>query len=97
VRSMKEALELIAEISAATAAILWFLSARVRLSRRDAAKRGLASGVDDPKALLRLVYQQSQRNARAAIAAGLPPYLPSPMALCGSRSRLYRRASTLRR
>ena len=70
-RSMKEALKILAEISAATAAILWFLSARVRLSRRDAAKRGLASGVDDPKALLRLVYQQSQRSAWAAIAAGL--------------------------
>jgi hypothetical protein len=70
-RSMKEALKILAEISAATSAILWFLSARVRLSRRHAAKRGLASGVDHPKALLRLVYQQSQRSAWAAIAAGL--------------------------
>jgi hypothetical protein len=70
-RSIKETLEILAEISAVTAAILWFLSARVRLARRDAAKRGLASGVDDPKALLRLIYQQSQRSAWAAIAAGL--------------------------
>ena len=69
-RSIKEALEVLAEISAVAAAILWFLSARVRLTRRDAAKRGLASGVDDPKALLRLVYQQSHRSAWAAIAAG---------------------------
>jgi hypothetical protein len=70
-RSIKETLEILAEISAVTAAILWFLSARVRLARRDAAKRGLASGVDDPKALLRLIYQQSRRSAWAAIAAGL--------------------------
>ncbi len=70
-RSIKQTLEILAEISATTAAILWFLSARVRLTRRDTAKRGLASGVDDPKALLRLVYQQSQRSAWAAIAAGL--------------------------
>jgi hypothetical protein len=69
--SMKQMLEMLAEISAATAAILWFLSARVRLTRRDTARRGLASGVDDPKALLRLVYQQSQRSAWAAVAAGL--------------------------
>jgi len=69
--SIRQALEILAEISAVTAAILWFLSARVRLSRRGAAKRGLSSGVDDPKALLRLVYQQSQRSAWAAIAAGL--------------------------
>jgi len=68
---MKKAFETLAEISAATAAILWFLSARIRLSRRDPVKRGLASGADDPKALLRLVYQQSQRSAWAAIAAGL--------------------------
>jgi hypothetical protein len=70
-RSIKETLEILGEISAATAAILWFLSARVRLTRRDTAKRGLANGVDAPKALLRLVYQQSQRSAWAAIAAGL--------------------------
>ena len=39
------------------------LAGCVRLARRDAAKRGRASGVDDPKALLRLVYQQNQRSA----------------------------------
>jgi len=52
--SLKLVLELLAEMSAVTAAILWFTSARVRLSRRAAAKRGLATGLDDPKALLRL-------------------------------------------
>ena len=56
--SIKQMLEILAEISAATAAILWFLSARVRLTRRGAAKQGLASGVDDPKALLSaLLYE----------------------------------------
>jgi fermentation-respiration switch protein FrsA (DUF1100 family) len=33
-------------------------------------KRGLASGADDPQALLRLVYEQSQWSAWGAIAAG---------------------------
>jgi hypothetical protein len=68
--SIKLVLELLAEICAVTAAILWFSSARVRLSRRPAAKRGLVTGLDNPKALLRLVYQQSQRSAWAAIFAG---------------------------
>jgi hypothetical protein len=59
------------ETSAAAAAILWFMSARVRLRKRSLLKHGLASGLDDPRALLRLVYEQSQWSAWAAIAAGL--------------------------
>ena len=67
---MKQVLGILAETSAATAAVLWFISARIRLQKRDLAK-GLGSGVDDPRALLRMVYQQSQWSAWAAIAAGL--------------------------
>jgi hypothetical protein len=68
---MKIALEIFSESFAAAAAILWFLSARIRLKGRSIVKRGLASGADDPQALLRLVYEQSQWSAWAAIAAGL--------------------------
>ncbi len=68
---MKQIFELLAETSAVSAAVLWFLSARVRLRKSKFAKRGLGSGVDDPRALLRMVYEQSQWSAWAAIAAGL--------------------------
>jgi hypothetical protein len=70
-RDMKAALEILSETSAAAAAILWFMSARVRLRKRSLLKHGLASGLDDPRALLRLVYEQSQWSAWAAIAAGV--------------------------
>jgi hypothetical protein len=66
---MKQALEILSEGSAAVAAILWFISARVRLKKRGM-RRGLASGLDDPKTLLHLVYEQSRWSAWAAIAAG---------------------------
>jgi hypothetical protein len=70
--SMKQVREMLAETSAAAAAVLlWFLSARVRLRKGGILRRGLASGVDDPRALLRLIYEQSQWSAWAAIAAGL--------------------------
>lgn len=68
---MKQVFELLAETSAVTAAVLWFISARVRLRRSKLGKRGLGSGMDDPRALLRMVYEQSQWSAWAAIAAGL--------------------------
>jgi hypothetical protein len=67
---MKQTLEILSETSAAVAAILWFMSARVRLRKRGV-KRGLAIGTDDPHALLRMVYEQSRWSAWAAIAAGL--------------------------
>jgi hypothetical protein len=68
---MKLALEILSETLAAVAAILWFMSAQVRLRKRGFAKRGLETGLDDPRLLLRLVYEQSQWSAWAAIAAGL--------------------------
>lgn len=68
---MKQVFEILAETSAVSAAVLWFVSARVRLRKSKFAKRGLGSGVDDPRALLLMVYRQSQWSAWAAIAAGL--------------------------
>lgn len=68
---MKPFLEFLGESSAAMAAFLWFASAQIRLRERKLARRGLASGLDDPKALLQLVYKQSRWSAWAAIAAGL--------------------------
>lgn len=69
-RRMKLALETFSEAFAAAAAILWFMSARVRLRKPSRAKRGLETGLDDPRSLLRLVYEQSQWSAWAALAAG---------------------------
>lgn len=66
---MKQVLEILSETSAAAAAILWFLSAQVRLKKRNIRGRGLGSGIDDPKALLLLVYKQSRWSAWAAMAA----------------------------
>jgi hypothetical protein len=43
----------------------------LRLRKGSLAKRGLGIGLDDPRLLLRLVYEQSQWSAWAAIAAGL--------------------------
>jgi hypothetical protein len=70
-KRMKLAFEVVSETFAAAAAILWFMSARVRLRKGGLAKRGLESGLDDPRSLLRLVYKQSQWNAWAATAAAL--------------------------
>ena len=67
---MKLALEVLSETFAAAAAILWFMSARVRLRKRGLAKRGLENGLEDPRSLLVLVYEQSRWNAWAALAAG---------------------------
>lgn len=72
---MKQALEVLSESSAAIAAILWFMSARVRLRKRRLVRRGLAVGADDPHALLVMVYEQSRWSAWAAIAAGLAAVL----------------------
>lgn len=71
---MKQALEILSEISAAAAALLWLASARVRL-RDPTVRRGLGSGLDDPKAILRMVYEQSRRSAWAAIAAAIAAVL----------------------
>jgi hypothetical protein len=68
---MKQILESLSEVSAAAAAILWLLSARVRLRKRSRLKGSLASNIDDPRALLQLIYKQSQLSAWAAVAAGM--------------------------
>jgi hypothetical protein len=68
---MKLVFETLSESSAAVAAILWFISARVRLRKRGLVDRGLAIGIDNPRELLLLIYKQSQWSAWAAIAAGL--------------------------
>ena len=69
---MKLALEVLSETFTAAAAILWFMSARVRLRKRSLATRGQGTDLDDPRLLLRLVYQWS---AWAAIATGLAAIL----------------------
>jgi hypothetical protein len=68
---MKLLCEMVAESSAAIAAVLWFVSASFRLKKRKNVRRGLESGIDDPKAMLVLIYQQSRWSAWAAIAAGV--------------------------
>ena len=69
--AMKFLCEMVAESSAAMAAVLWFVSASFRLKKRKNVRRGLESGIDDPKAMLVLIYQQSRWSAWAAIAAGV--------------------------
>jgi len=68
---MKYRCEFISEGWAATAAALWFVSASIRLNKPSRIRLGLDSGLDDPKALLVMVYKQSQWSAWAAVAAGL--------------------------
>jgi len=68
---MKRVLEVLAELCSAAAALLWFISARIRLKERKVVRRGLDHGVDDPKALMLLAHEQSSWSAWAAIAAGL--------------------------
>ena len=68
---MKLAVEILGDLSAAIAAMMWFGSATVKLKERDALTRGLGTGfADDPRALLLMIYKQSRWNAGAAIAAG---------------------------
>ena len=68
---MKHLCELLSEGCAAAAAALWFLSASIRLKRPGRIRLGLQTGLDDPKAILIMVYKQSRWSAWAAIAAGL--------------------------
>jgi hypothetical protein len=68
---MKHLCELVSEGSAAAAAVLWFLSASIRLKKPGRIRQGLEIGLDDPKAILIMVYKQSRWSAWAAIAAGL--------------------------
>jgi hypothetical protein len=68
---MKRLCEFMAESGAAVAAVLWFVSASVRLKKRRRIRHGLETGIDDPKAILIMVYKQSRWSAWAAIAAGV--------------------------
>jgi hypothetical protein len=68
---MKYLCEFMSESWAAVAAVLWFVSASIRLKKPNRIRQGLESGFDDPKALLVMVYKQSRWSAWAAIAAGL--------------------------
>ena len=68
---MKTFCELLSESCAAAAAVLWFISASIRLKKPTAVRRGLKTGFGDPKAVLLMVYRQSRWSAWAAIAAGL--------------------------
>jgi hypothetical protein len=68
---MRYLCEFMSEGCAAGAAVLWFVSASIRLKKPQGIRRGLASGFDDPKAVLIMVYRQSRWSAWAAIAAGL--------------------------
>jgi hypothetical protein len=68
---MKHLCEFMSEGCAAAAAVLWFVSASIRLKRPNRIGHGLESGLDDPKALLMMIYKQSRWSAWAAIAAGL--------------------------
>jgi hypothetical protein len=68
---MKHLCEFTSEGWAAAAAVLWFVSASIRLKKPNKIRHGLESGLDDPKAILTMVYKQSQWSAWAAIAAGL--------------------------
>lgn len=69
---MKYLCEFTSESCAAAAAVLWFVSASIRLKKSSRMKRGLETGFDDdPKAILVMVYKQSRWSAWAAIAAGL--------------------------
>jgi hypothetical protein len=80
---MKQTLEALSEGSATAAAILWFMSARVRLRKRRTSRGGLETGIDDPRALLLLVYEQSRWNAWAAIAASFAALLAIADGLLG--------------
>jgi hypothetical protein len=68
---MKYLCEFMSEGCAAAAAVLWFVSASIRLKKPNRVRRGLESGLDDPKAVLIMVYRQSRWSAWAAIAAGM--------------------------
>ena len=68
---MKYLCEFMSESGAAVAAVLWFVSASIRLKKPNRIRQGLESGFEDPKAILIMVYKQSRWSAWAAIAAGL--------------------------
>jgi len=56
---------------AALAAILWFVSAQIRFKEQSVVRRGLAGGADDPKAFLRMLYEQSRLERMGGRRSGL--------------------------
>jgi hypothetical protein len=68
---MKHLCEFMSESCAAAAAVLWFVSASIRLKKPNRIRQGLGGGFYDPKTILIMVYKQSRWSAWAAIAAGL--------------------------
>jgi hypothetical protein len=68
---MKHLCEFMSEGCAAAAAVLWFVSASLRLKKPNRIRRGLSGGLDDLEAVPIMVYKQSRRSARAGLAAVL--------------------------
>jgi len=56
---MKYLCEFMSEGCAAAAAVLRFVSASTRLKKPNRIRHGLESGLDDPRAVLIMVYKQS--------------------------------------
>jgi hypothetical protein len=67
---MKAVLEILDEVCAATAAVLWFVSARFRLKGRKVLRRGLDRDIVDPKALMLLVGCNRGRSGGALCTSG---------------------------
>ena len=72
---MKHLCEFMSEGCAAAAAVLWFVSASMRLKKPNRIGQRLGGSLDNPKAVLMMVYKQSRWSAWAAIAAGLAAVL----------------------
>jgi hypothetical protein len=70
-QAMKETLGILSGSCAAAAALLWFMSARLKFKSYKLGKTGQCNqGVEDLVALMQLVGKQSRLSAWAAIAAG---------------------------
>ena len=67
---MKLVAEILADLSAAIAALMWFGAATVKLKERDALTHGLGTGfADNPRALLLMIYKHS-RSPNHQVAFG---------------------------
>jgi hypothetical protein len=70
-QAMKETLAILSGSCAAAAALLWFVSARLKFKSYRLGRIGQGNqGVEDLVALMQLVSKQSRLSAWAAIAAG---------------------------
>jgi hypothetical protein len=79
---MKYLCEFMSESGAAVAAVLWFVSASIRLKKPNRIRQGLESGFDDPKTLLVMVYKQSRWSAWRLSPLVWQPFLPSRTDFC---------------